>query len=172
MGSVRKAHGIQGEVKAYLDVDDITDYHEKESVYLLIEGKLTPFFIDSFRAVSDNLAILKFRDIDTRGAAENIYATEMYLPLSELPTLAEGKFFYHEIIGFSISDTQLGELGEVIRVDEMPAQDLVVMSYQKKEVLIPMTERFVLRADKANKVLFTALPEGLLEIYLGTDKPA
>ena len=49
---------------------------------------------------------------------------------------------------------------------ETAAHDLIVMDYQEKEVLIPLTEPFVQGVDLETKKVFTHLPEGLLAIYL------
>lgn len=165
LGVVRKAHGIQGEVKVYLDVDDITEYKRQESVYLLKEGKLTPVFIDKLRVISDQQAVVKFRDLVDRNEAEALYGTEMYLPADLLPTLSETQFYYHEIIGYTLVDEVLGELGKVIRVDEMPAQDLVVFEWKGKEALVPITYEIIIRADREKKHLISHLPEGLLDVY-------
>ena len=63
LGYVIKAHGLRGEVKAKFDVTDIREYEELESVYLLIEGKLIPFFVESFRITPPAGAIIHFRDV-------------------------------------------------------------------------------------------------------------
>lgn len=165
LGSVRKAHGIQGEVKVYLDVDDITEYKRQESVYLLKEGKLTPVFIEKFRAISDQQAVIKFRDLTNRNDAEALYGTEMYLPADLLPPLSGTQFYYHEIIGYTLVDETLGELGKVIRVDEMPAQDLVVFAWKGNEALVPITDEIILRADREKQHLISKLPDGLLDVY-------
>jgi 16S rRNA processing protein RimM len=165
LGSVRKAHGIQGEVKVYLDVDDIAEYNQQESVYLLKEGKLTPVFIDKIRIISDHQAVVKFRHLADRNDAEALYGTEMYLPADLLPPLSDTQFYYHEIAGYTLVDEVLGELGLVIRVDEMPAQDLVVLEYKGSEALIPITDEIIIKADREKKQLISHLPEGLLDVY-------
>jgi 16S rRNA processing protein RimM len=53
-------------------------------------------------------------------------------------------------------------LGLVQTVYAMQAQDLLVMSYQNKEVLIPVDPEIVLGADKEAQTLQVNLPEGLL----------
>jgi 16S rRNA processing protein RimM len=57
-------------------------------------------------------------------------------------------------------------LGVVKEIYELPAQDVLVMLYKGKDVMIPMTQEFVIRADKENKQMITNLPEGLVEMYL------
>jgi 16S rRNA processing protein RimM len=40
------------------------------------------------------------------------------------------------------------------------------MHYQEKEVLIPVQDHIVIRADHEQKQLLVALPDGLLDVYL------
>lgn len=166
VGEIRKAHGIKGEVKAYFDVHYLEEYLDMESVYLLNEDKLIPFFINKMRAIGPNLAILSLRDIVTRNDAEAINGYGMYLPLDQLPELAEGQFYYHDVIGFTVEDKSAGVLGEVKEFREMPAHDLMVMRYKGADVLIPVTKEFVIEADSTNKKIITNLPEGLVEVYI------
>jgi 16S rRNA processing protein RimM len=48
----------------------------------------------------------------------------------------------------------------------LQAQDLLVMDYKGKEVLIPVISEIVLNADKEAKVLNVSLHDGLLEVYM------
>ena len=171
VGQILKPHGISGEVKAYFDVDFIEDYEDMESVFLLRVNKLTPFSLEEFRSIAPNQAVVRFQGIYDRTQAETLVGCEMYLPLSELPELEEGQFYYHEVIGYQVVDAKLGPLGTVRKIVEMPGNDLMEMEYEGKEVLIPMSKTIVLGADHVGSILNTDLPEGLLEVYLTPPKP-
>jgi 16S rRNA processing protein RimM len=165
LGKITKTHGLKGEVVLWLDVDFPEDYEDLESVFLDQKGELVPYFIETYR-LSGNRAIVQFEDIDTFEKAEGLINLQAFLPLEELPELGNDQFYYHEIIGFQIVDKQLGVLGTVQTVHSMQAQDLLVMDYKSKEVLIPVIPEIVLEADKEAKILNVNLPEGLLEVYL------
>jgi len=166
VGAIRKAHGIRGEVKAYFDVDHLEEYHDMESVYLLMGEKLVPFFIQQFRPTGPTTAILSLREIRTRDEADTLAGKEMYLPIDQLPDLKEGQFFYHDIIGFQVQDKTMGLLGKVTAVREMPGNDLMVMRYKGADVLVPLNPKIVLRADYPEKLVITDLPEGLVDVYI------
>ena len=166
VGQVRKAHGIKGEVKAYFDVDHLEEYLDMESVYLLKDDKLTPFFIEQFRTSGADHALLRFRGVFDRTQAESLYGMDMFLPLDTLPELDAGQFYYHEVIGYTVEDENLGTLGKVKDFYETPHQDLMVMLYQGIETLIPTNHQIVIEADQERKVVLTRLPEGFLDIYL------
>ena len=165
LGKITKTHGLKGEVVLWLDVDFPEDYEDLESIFLDVKGELVPYFMESYR-LSGNRAIVQFEDINTFEKAEAMVNLEAFLPLEELPELEDDQFYYHEIIGFQIKDKNLGDLGTVQIVHSMQAQDLLVMNYKGREVLIPVIPEIVLEADKEAKILNVNLPEGLLEVYL------
>ncbi len=160
-----KPHGLQGKVGIYLDVDIPKKYSKLESVFVEINKKLVPFFIEEI-AIQGQKATVKFEDIDSIESAENIAGSDLYLPLNLLEELSDDQYYYHEIIGYKIIDKSKGELGEVVTVFTMPNQDLISSMYQGKEILIPINNHIIKSVNKQKKEVSVDLPDGLLDIYL------
>ena len=169
LGLITRPHGLKGEVQIHLDVDYPEDYEELESVFVEIHKQLVPFFISSFHLIKDQKAIVQFDDIDSFEAAEKVKGARLFLPLNTLPELDEGQFYFHEVVGYKIVDNTLGELGEVLTFNDASAQTIMVMEYSEKEVLIPVVEGILLKADHTKKQILVDLPEGLLDVYLNED---
>jgi 16S rRNA processing protein RimM len=167
LGRILKPHSLHGELKVYFDVDEIDEYEDLESVYILQGSKLTPFFVDRVHPISPTMAIVKFRNVHDRTEAESLAGLDIYLPEEDLPELGPGQFYFHEIKGFTVVDARHGTLGPVIRVDEFPAQALLVMQWEGKEVLIPIAGDIVGVVDREARTIATQIPEGLLEVYTG-----
>jgi 16S rRNA processing protein RimM len=167
LGYVMRKHGLKGEVYILLDVDDPGYYEEMESVFIAVnrDETLVPFFIEEM-AIQEDRALVKFEGIDTAEDAENILSCGLYLPLEFLPPLEEDQFYYHDIIGYQVIDTNEGELGPIQQIYPFANQDLISVNYKEKEVLIPVADEIIKKVDKENKKLFVELPEGLLDIYL------
>ncbi len=167
LGYVIKTHGLHGELSIMLDVDLPDAYATLESVFVAADGSdtLVPFFIEHV-AVRQNKARVKFEEIDTIDQAETLLKARLYLPLESLPPLADDQYYYHEIIGFVVRMSSRATLGAVQDVYESPGQDMIVMQYQEKEVLIPINDDVVPRVDKKQSVVYVNLPEGLLDVYL------
>lgn len=167
LGYIVKPHGLQGELNLFLDVDFPEDYQNLESVFLLLPkaGTLIPFFVEHI-SIHDHKTIIKFEEIDSIEQAEDLIKAGVYLPIDQLPALEEGQFYYHEIIGFTVQDKQAGTLGVVKDVYASNSQDLIAMQYKQQEVLIPLSDDIVLEVNKAERLVITDLPEGLLDIYL------
>jgi 16S rRNA processing protein RimM len=98
--------------------------------------------------------------------AQSLKGSKLYLPLEFLPELAEDQFYFHEIIGFSISDQQGGVLGKILTVYDAGPQDIIAFEHRDKEILLPINEQTILRVDKAGQTIHVSIPDGLLDIYL------
>lgn len=165
LGYVIKKHGTKGHVSIHLDVDQPNYYSNLESVFVEINQKLVPFFIDSIQ-IRGNTAVVKFEDIDTQEKAAQLKSKAIYLPLGSLPNLTNGQFYYHQIVNYKVIDQNLGEIGYVTSVVSTDRHDLLLVDHKGKEVLIPITDEIVGKADHETKQISVNLPEGLLEIYL------
>lgn len=148
-----------------MDVDEPENYIDLESVFVEIDQKLVPFFIEEFSLLSDK-AYVKFEDVDSVDEAENLKGSRLFLPLEALPPLKGKQFYYHEIIGYQVIDQQAGNIGSVKDVFETTAQDLLSVDHKGKEVLIPIDDDLLVKIDRTEKALHVILPEGLLDIYL------
>lgn len=165
IGFIRKPHGLKGALSIQLDVDDPEKYSNMESVIVKVGDNLIPFFISSFQ-IHENKGILELEDINTVEEALQLKSCSLLLPIDLLPKLEEGQFYYHDIIGYSIVDKSAGKLGHVQNVYTGGNQDLIVMKYKEKEVLIPVSNEIVGEADHEKRELVVLLPDGLLDIYL------
>ncbi|MCR5888859.1 ribosome maturation factor RimM [Hymenobacter sp. J193] len=169
LGSIVKPHGLKGFVVAALDVDDLDAYRKVKSVLLELPtapGKLTPYAIEKLTPQSEARALVKFQGIDRIEDAEPLRNAKLWRPLAELPALAADQFYFHDVIGFTVIDEELGELGTVETFYELPQQDVLSMRYQGQEVLIPVADELISHADQATRTLHVKLPAGLLDVYL------
>lgn len=166
LGYVAKTHGIKGEVSIKLDVDNPYEYSELESVFLEIQGKLIPFFIESISIKDKGFASVKFEGIDQEPQATNLLHTELFLPLSILPPLSGNKFYFHEVIGFHVKDKDFGLVGIIKDVLDYPHQSVLQVMRDNKEVLIPITDEIILNVDRIKKLVEIDAPIGLIELYL------
>jgi 16S rRNA processing protein RimM len=163
VGYILKPHGLKGEVTVSLEPDGPEDFSEVETVFVDQKNHLVPFFIQSV-SQSGSKAYIKFDDIDSVDAAFAITKSAMYLPKSTRPKSGRGDFYDDEIVGFTVVDKDLGELGKVGDVEQAGPNKLLLVHYNHKEVLIPVNGPFIIGINKSKKVITVLLPEGFLEI--------
>jgi 16S rRNA processing protein RimM len=165
IGYILKPHGLNGAVTIQMDADDPMKYKGMESVIVKIGNNLVPFFISSLQ-INEGKGILHLEDVNTKEDAEELKSCSLLLPLDLLPKLDENQFYYHEVIGYKIVDHTKGGLGNIENIISGGKQDLIAMKYKDQEILIPVTDQIVIRADHEKKEVYVSLPEGLLDIYL------
>jgi 16S rRNA processing protein RimM len=141
-----------------------------ESVFIDLNDELVPFFIESI-LVKDQKAIVRLEDIESAEQASELTGTVLYLPLEKLPPLSGTNFYYHEIIGFTVEDKNYGNLGDILEILDLPGQPVARVNYNSKELLMPVTDPFIMEVDRENKIFKVDLPDGLVELYLPDLKP-
>jgi len=166
VGKVVKKYSFKGELLIKLDTDDPELFLEMESVFVEQHKTLIPFFIQRSQLHKSSLLRVQFEDIYDETSANAMLGTELFLPLDFLPPLEGNKFYYHEIVGFKVTDTRFGDVGVLVGVNDKTAQHLFVIEKLGKEILIPINDLFIKQVDRENKMLRLEVPEGLIELYL------
>jgi len=166
LGKIVKKYSFKGELLVKLDTDDPKIYTQMESVFVEKNKNLIPFFIERSSLHKSELLRVKFEDVDNDEDTDTLLKCELYLPLELLPKLEGNRFYYHEIIGFTVKDISFGNVGVVTGVNDSTAQALFEIDSNGTEILIPLIDSFIKKVDKENKTLLLEVPKGLIEIYL------
>ncbi len=162
LGEVIKTHGLKGEVNITLDVDYPDEYRELESVFLMRNEKLIPFFIESIQ-INLNKALIKFEDVDSVEDANLLVKSVAYLPLTSLPDLPDDSYYFHDLMGCFVYENKL-KIGKVKEVINLNGNELLNVEHEGKEVLIPLKEEILTKVTLKEKRLEVSLPKGLLDL--------
>lgn len=166
LGKIVRKYSFKGELLAKLETDEPDLYDNLDAIFIDLRGNLVPFFIESSQLHKSNLLRLKFEDVDSEADADALIKTEMYLPLNLLPKLEGNKFYFHEVIGFTIKDENFGDVGILKGINDSTAQSLFEIDRDGIEILIPMNDEFIVTVDRKNKTILLTTPEGLIDLYL------
>jgi 16S rRNA processing protein RimM len=166
LGKIVKKYSFKGELLAKLDTDQPDLYDNLEAVFINLRGNLVPFFIESSQLHKSDLLRLNFEDVNSEADADALIKSELYLPLDLLPKLEGDKFYFHEVIGFTIKDKNFGDVGILRGINDSTAQALFEIDRDGIEILIPMNDEFIDKVDRKNKTIVVNTPEGLIDLYL------
>lgn len=164
LGKISKPFSYKGEVVLFLDVDEPQDYAQLDGVYVAINKKLVLYTISSIR-INNNKAVVRFDDVEYEDL-DRLIGRELYLPLELLPPLEGNKFYFHEIIGFSVIDEERGDIGKILGVYENAPQPLLSIDKDGKEILLPIIDEVIIDVNRAEKQMRVKSPEGLIDLYL------
>ncbi len=167
LGKIVSKYSFKGEVLVKIDTDEPGIYENMESVFVSIGNNLVPFFIDKCRLHKSNLLRIDFEEVKTENDADRIMGSKLFLPLSFLPKLTGDKFYFHEVLGFSVIDNVHGNIGVIKSINDSTSQALFEIEKGDKELLIPVNDEIITKVDRESKTIFVTTPEGLVDLYLG-----
>lgn len=158
-----KPHGLKGEVTISLDPNAYADWENLKTIFIEKKSLLVPYFIQHI-SVRNDKAFVKLEDVDTPEYAALLKGGSLYLPKKERPKPAKGEFYSEEVIGFEVSDSELGMLGTIQDVEVAGQNRFLILRYNEKEVMIPVNGPFITSINKSKKKISVSLPEGFLDI--------
>lgn len=123
------AHGVTGEVRLKVFTEELGAYKSFN------DGKLT---LKSTRHGS-NGTIARIAEVNDRNAAEAMRGTELTVPRSSLPPLADGEYYHADLLGLPAISTDGEALGKVIAIDDFGAGDVIEVERPTgKRFMVPM----------------------------------
>ena len=164
LGRVTKKYSFKGEVIIKLDTDEPEIYQNLNAVFIDLGKDMLPFFIEKSSFQRGSELRVRFEDVKTEQDADAILKKEVYLPLDLLPKLSGDKFYFHEIIGFTLKDVNYGPIGTIESVNDSTAQALFIVSDGNDEILVPMVKDFIKKIDRKKREVLVETPEGLIDM--------
>lgn len=162
IGYIAKSRGLKGEVTVIFS--EPVEPEANDALFAERSGSLVPYVIEAISSRPDK-SFIKFEDVDTVAAAEELKGSSLYLSKDMRPGLKRGEFYNDEIIGFIVEDKIHGLIGSVVDIIESgPSRLIQLLNESGKEVLIPVQGPFIKSLNRTKKLIKVELPDGFLEI--------
>ena len=166
LGNVRRTHGVRGDVIVFLDTDEPQRYKKLQKVWVEKGEDLREFKVNKVSVQEkDKTAILHLEGIEDIPAAEELQWARLFLPLSSLPKLKGKQFYFHEILGYKVTDETEGDIGTLINIYDLQQHPVGEVIWNGKQVLFPLIEEFISEINRDEKILKMKLPDGMLDVY-------
>lgn len=174
-GYISRTHSFKGEVVVQLDGYSAKEFKSLKEIFIEIEGTLVPFFpekMHSMRADSErSSAVVKLEDVNDELHAGRLAGCDVYLPVRKKSKakLEEESATGGEMAGFEVVDEVHGAIGSVVVLQNEGVNPLLQIDFNGTEILIPFRPEFIRNVDLDQKTILISAPEGLIEMYLGSD---
>ena len=143
LAAVAGAHGVRGEVKLKLFGDGVDSMSGQPS--LTVGG--VPLKLNNVRA-GNKTAVARFDGVSSREAAEALRGSLVEIDRNALPPLAEGEYYYADVIGLPCVDAEGLPVGSVAAIEDYGAGELLDIELPGgKRSLIPFREGIADLAD-------------------------
>lgn len=159
VGFIKKTHGFKGVVKIHIE-NSAFKPKQTEPLMLDINKKVVPFFIEQISGDAKEWQI-KFEDIHSVDEAEEIIGLSAF---TERKDAEDPELWEVGAVGYSVIDKHLGAIGEVTDHIQKPGQDLLEVTFNSETFFIPFVEAMIIKVDNKKGILYTDLPEGLINI--------
>jgi 16S rRNA processing protein RimM len=141
VGQVRGFHGLRGTLR----VESLTDRPDERFAIgqvLFREGSDSPLTVKE----ADTDAVgwrVRFAEVPDRTAAESL--RDVYLEAVVAPgqELARGEFYWHQVVGSSVTDVDGTALGDVVDIYRAGGADVAVVHGPAGELDIPLVRTIV-----------------------------
>jgi len=165
VGRITAPHGIKGWVKVFSYTDPIEGILDYSPWYLVKGDRRQRLVVESGRRQGRSLIVLPEGCTD-RDQAALLVGWEIRVDKRLLPALAAGEYYWHQLEGLTVINTEGEILGTVDHLLETGGKDVLVVkpgpaSMDDRERLVPYVEDRVVRE--------VDLDEGRILVDWGSD---
>jgi len=163
IGTIVKARGLQGEIKVTLYSGDSSDIAAFSTIAVEQRGTVKQCAVLQARSQGKN-AVIKLREVTSREEAELLVGAEISVLKTQMPPLADDEFYWHEMLGLTVVTDKGRVLGSVTSLIATGANDVLVVTGNDGEYLIPAIQEVIVRQDNEAGILIISPMPGLLEM--------
>ena len=145
MGHVSAPFGIQGWIKVHPYTETNTGLTGYPIWWLGKNGSFQTYEVLEARAQGTEV-VAKLKGFEDREAALTLRGMEVAVPRSELPKARRDEYYWTDLIGLTVLNTEGLTFGTVKNLLETGANDVLVVSGER-ERLIPFVRQVILDVD-------------------------
>jgi len=139
IGKIISTHGIDG----WLAIESYSYPREKlktYNTYLIINKKYSPITISHLKIMPKKI-IIKLEDYDHISASEKILGEKIYVKKSDLKTLEDGEYYWHDLEGLDIYTTKERYLGKVDFIFNNGSNDVMAIKRDNDHIYIAFIKK-------------------------------
>jgi 16S rRNA processing protein RimM len=167
VGRLLKAHGLKGALKLELYTDDPAKRFVPGASFSLQVPAASPWHGKTLELTElrwyNGHPVAFFEGVADRTAAETLVKAILWIDADVEAEEPEPDAWYdHQLVGLRALRDGVA-VGEVVRVEHLPAQDLLVVKTADREVLVPFVSAIVPAVDVEAGTVTLTPPAGLFE---------
>ena len=155
IGELIKPHGIKGELKILFFNEESKSLKNEQIVFLKDSNdqKANFYKYKIERVVYSIKNRIKFFEIDSIDSANKLRGYILSIPRSDFPELENEEYYLNDLIGYTLLDKTNNNYGCVDNIFHFPANDVLSVSLNDKEYLIPIIDDIILNINHDSKLI-------------------
>jgi 16S rRNA processing protein RimM len=147
MGRIAAPYGVKGWVKIQTFTETLDSLLDYPAWQIGNNGQWRNAQVEE-ASVHGEFLVAKLKECNDRDAAFALRGQEIAVFRDELPEPEDNEYYWEDLIGLSVVNREGIKLGQVVKLLETGAHDVLVVEGEK-EHLIPFVEVYVLNVDLA-----------------------
>lgn len=162
VGIISSTHGVRGEVKVFPTTDDVKRFKKLKEVLLNTGKEHREMQIESVKFFKQ-FAIIKFKGYDNIDDIIKYKGMGLYVTRENAVRLGKDEYFIADLIGMQVENEDGSFHGVLKDVLETGANDVYIIQWQDREVMIPAIKECILSVDMEKNEMRVHLLDGLLD---------
>lgn len=163
VGVITATHGLRGEVKVFPTTDDVKRFDYLKNVIVDMKREQLELEVTGVKYFK-KYVILKFKGYDDINDIQQFIKKDLLVTRENAVKLEEGEYFICDLVGCKIITDEGEELGVLTDILQTAANDVYVVDYHGKELLIPSIPQCILEKNPQDRYIKVHLLEGLLDL--------
>lgn len=162
LGTIVKQVGLKGELKIFSTTSFAKERFKKgNKVFILKNDQYEEFTVKTFRILNSDFIVVSFEEMPNIESTNDLIKCELFA-LKDENILSKNQFYYVDLIGCKLVSQNNEDIGEVVGIEEFPAQTTLSCVNNGKKYFVPFIDQFILKVDIENKLITVNVIEGLL----------
>jgi 16S rRNA processing protein RimM len=163
VGKILRSHGEKGELRLKFYDNNLIELSGLRTVFVGKEGALKEFQVESL-IPRGRACHIKLAGVDSLPQADCFAGSEIFVSEENLRCSGRDQYYLFQLSGCSVLNKEGEVIGKVVDVLSIPANDLLVVEREGKEILIPFHESICKEVNLAKKEIRIDPPAGLLDL--------
>ena len=147
LGRIVGVYGVKGWVKVFSEAQPREGILNYQPLFIETDGAWQALPVEAGR-LSGKSIILKCQGIDDRDAAQALVGRSLAIDAGQLPELAQGEYYWSQLLGLEVLNLQGEPLGRVDHLLETGANDVLVLVGERQR-LLPYVPQVIKQVDLA-----------------------
>jgi 16S rRNA processing protein RimM len=126
LGCLGRVHGIKGFITVHSYTEPRENILNYKPWHFLKDKRWQPLNVLQM-VVNDKHILAQIEGFSERESAAQLTHVKIGVPKSELPDLSEGEYYWHDLIGLSVQNTEGVILGKVTEIMPTGSNDVLIV---------------------------------------------
>lgn len=161
IGRITKPRGLRGHVFVTPMTNVSGRYETLNDIIIEDDAGIEKRYVVETVAWHAKTVVMKLAGIDDRNAAEALRGGFISISHDNVPELPEDTYYTYELIGCAVQDVDDNNIGEIVDVEEFPANDVLKIASDVEYILLPAVKPIVVDVDIKRRLVIVDLPDDM-----------